>query len=209
MRKVLSCVLMMTLLLAACAPAGGETPENAAAAIQAEYAEMAGCTATVDLTVDYGEKVFDFTVEASWQREGETVLTVTAPDLLSGITARIAEGETILEYDGAGLSLGALDGDGLTPISAVTALLKAAASGYAAQCSWVGEDDSQLQILCRDPETAAGAGTEFLLVFDRAAHTLLRAEVSSAGATVLTAQFSNFTFMEMTDHDTGNHADLG
>lgn len=207
MRKVLSFALMMTLLLAACTPAL-ETPEMAAANLQNTYRSMAACSATVDLTAEYGEKVYDFTVDVSWQREGETVLTITAPELLAGITARVAGGETVLEYDGVGLSLGALDMDGLTPVSSITAFLQEAASGYMAQCSWAGEGDSQLQVLCRDPEADAGTGAEFLMIFDRATQALVRAEVSNDGTTVLTAQFSNFT-MEMNSNDTGDDADVG
>ena len=124
MRKALSCVLMIALLLSGCQAGGtGESPEEAALALREEYQALAGWSAVVDVSVCYTEAVYDFTLDARWQREGETVLTVTAPELLSGITARIAKGETALEYDGAGLSLGLLDGDGLTPVSAVTALM--------------------------------------------------------------------------------------
>lgn len=194
MRRLTACVLMTILLLSGCqAGGGGESADELAAAIRDEYQHMAGWSATADLTADYGEKVFDFTLDVQWQREGETVLTITAPELLSGITARVAKGETVLEYDGAGLSLGLLDGDGLTPVSAVTALMARIDQGYMAQCGWTGPEDSQLSVLCRDPELAAGQGTEFLLTFDRATHALLGMEVSSAGTTALTASFKNFT----------------
>lgn len=208
MRRLTACVLTMALLLAACGPAG-ETPEDAAAVLQNVYRDMAGCTASVELTADYGERVYEFAVDVSYEREGETVLTVTGPELLAGITARVRDGETLLEYDGAGFSLGELDGDGTTPLSAVADLLREASEGYMAQCSWAGEGESLLQVLCRDPETAPGAGTEFLITFDRATKALLEAEVSSAGRRVLTARFHDFTFLEMTDDDTGDGPDLG
>lgn len=209
MRKLAACVLMMTLLLSGCkAGGGGESPEELAGTIREEYKNMAGWSAAADLTVDYGDKVFNFTMDVQWRREGETVLTVTAPELLSGITARVAEKETVLEYDGAGLSLGALDGDGLTPVSAVTALMARIDQGYMAQWNWTGPEDSQLAILCRDPDLAPNEGTEFLLTFDRASHALLGTEVSSAGVTVLTVNFSNFT-MEMNTDDTGNGPHMG
>lgn len=208
MRRLLACVLMMTLLLTACGPRG-ETPEDAAFQIQRRYREMAGCSATVDLTAEYGDRVYDFTVDAVCRKDGETVLTVTAPELIAGITARLAEGETVLEYDGAALSLGELDGAGLTPVSAVTELLRQAASGYMAECSWADEEQTRLQALCRDPEAEENTGSEFLLVFDRDTQALLSAELSRDGVRVLTAQFSEFTFLEMTDDDTGDGTDLG
>ena len=192
-RKLLSCVLMMTLLLAACAPAGGETPETAALALRDTYANLAGWSSTVDVTAEVGDKVFDFTLDASWQKDGETVLTLTAPELLAGITARIKDGETVLEYDGAGLSLGLLDGRGLTAVSAVPWVMEQIAGGYMTKCAWTGENKELLQITFRDPEAEANVGAEFCLTFDRETFALNGAEVSVDGASVLTVVFRSFT----------------
>ena len=195
MRRLLSCVLMMTLLLAACAPAGGETPETAALALRDTYGNLAGWTSTVDVTAEVGDKVFDFTLDASWQKDGETVLTITAPELLAGITARIADGETVLEYDGTGLSLGLLDGRGLTAVSAVPWVMEQIAGGYMAKCVWAGEEKTLLQITFRDPDAEANAGTEYRVTFDRETLALNGAEVSVDGASVLTVSFRGFTMI--------------
>ena len=209
MRKLLSCVLMMTLLLTGCGTDEGESPENLAALIRAEYLAIDGWAATVDLSASYGEQVFDFTVDASWQREGDTVMTITAPDLVAGITARIREGETVLEYDGAGLSLGMLDLNGLTPVSAIPALMECITTGYMAQCSWSGEGEGkELVILCRDPNAGAQEGVEYTLYFDVSTHAPKRAEVSVDGVLRLTAAFTDFT-LEMTGNETGTDEDLG
>ena len=207
MRRLTACVLMMTLLLSGCGAGGaGETPEEAALALREEYRALAGWSATVDVSVCYSEAVFDFTLDARWSREGETVLTVTYPELVAGITARIAEGETVLEYDGAGLSLGLLDESGLTPVSAVTAIMAQIEEGWMAECAWSGEEEQYLRISCQDPELEANTGTQFLLTFDRASRALLGAEVSVAGETVLTAKFNNFTTELSENDDTGNNA---
>lgn len=208
MRRMISCVLMMTLLLCGCKAGGGETPEQAALAVRDTYLAAAGWSADVDITASVGEKVFDFTLKADWRREGETVLTITAPELLSGITARIAKGETVLEYDGAGLSLGLLDGKGLTAVSAVPWLMEQLDKGYMARCAWAGEGDGLLQITFRDPEGKPGEGTEYVLTFQRESRALDSAEVGVDGETVLTARFRNFT-MELKDDDTGNSENLG
>lgn len=209
MRRMLSCVLMMTLLLTGCVGGGKDDPRQLASLIRAEYLSMTGWSATADLTADYGERVFSFTVDARWERDGETVLTVVKPDLLTGITAKIEDGEGRLEYDGAGLSIGLLDADGLTPIAVLPVLMTHIAEGYMAQCDWEGEGESRLlRVVCRDPEREAQEGTEYTLWFDPATHALLRAEVSVAGTTRLTAVLTDFT-MEMTDDDTGNHENLG
>lgn len=209
MRKLTACVLMMTLLLSGCqAGSAGETPEEAALALREEYQALAGWSAGVDVSVRYSETVYDFSMDARWSREGETVLTVTAPELVAGITARVAQGETVLEYDGAGLSLGLLDGSGLTPVSAVTACMEQLEKGWMAKCAWAGESGQLLRITFRDPEREEGEGTQFLLTFDRASRALLSAEVSVEGETVLTAQITNFT-TELKQDDTGNSTHMG
>ena len=208
MRRLTACVLMMTLLLCSCKAAGGETPEEAALAVRDAYLDGAGWNADADITASVGNKVFDFTLAVQWRREGETVLSITAPELLAGITARMAKGETVLEYDGAGLSLGLLDGDGLTPVSAATAFMEQIEKGWMAKCTWSGENGEQLQITFRDPELEADTGTQYLLTFDRAGGALLAAEVSTAGETVLTARISNFT-TERSQNETGNNTNMG
>lgn len=206
MRKMASCVLMITLLLSGCrAGSAGGTPEDAALALREEYQGLAGWSATMDVSVCYTETVYDFSMDVQWRRDGETVLTVTAPELVAGITARVAQGETVLEYDGAGVSLGLLDGEGLTAVSALPWLMEQVDRGYMARCAWAGENQGLLQVTFRDPEAEANAGTECRITFDRESLALTGAEVSVDGASVLTARFSNFT-MEMKQDDTGDTA---
>ena len=209
MRKMISCVLMMTLLLTGCGKSKTDNPENLSSLIRAEYLSLSGCSSTVKLSADYGEQVFDFTVNADWKRDGDTVITVVEPELIAGITARIRDGETYLEYDGAGLSIGMLDLSGITPVSALPALMDCITTGYMARCSWCGEGEGrELLVLCRDPNAAPEEGIEYHLYFDPATHALKRAEVSVNGALRLRAQFTGFT-MEMTDDETGANENLG
>lgn len=211
MRKLMSCILMMTLLLAGCNAGGGgeNSPENLAAQIRGEYLSLAAWTATVSVTADYGERVYGFVLDVSWEKDGETVLTVVEPELIAGITARLKEDGAYLEYDGASLSTGPLTGEGMNPLEAVPFLMEQITSGYMARCLYETWDGGQvLKVECRDPEGTEGTGSECTLYFDPDSHDLLRTELSYDGAVVLTAQFTDFT-KEMTSDDTTDHADLG
>lgn len=192
------CALMITLpLLAGCSGGGntgGSAAEELALNIRAEYLAMTACAATVDITADYGQRVYEYTMSVSWQKDGETLLKVEAPEEIAGITARIENGSSYLEYDGASLETGLLSAEGLSPMEAVPAVLNYIFSGYIAECDLetVGESE-QLWFCCRDPESSPGTGTEAAFWFDVDSHALVRAEVLSDGYTVIQCVFTNFT----------------
>ena len=116
MRKRTVCALMMTLcLLAACGgEAGtGNNTDELALDIRADYLSMSGCTARMDVTADYGERVYTYTLDLSYQKDGDTTLAVVAPEEVAGVTARLSGEETFLEFDGVSLETGPLDDTGL------------------------------------------------------------------------------------------------
>ena len=203
MRKTVFCVLMMTLLLSACAVGGdnGElTAEELAAQIRTEYLTASSCAGTAVVTADYGLRVYDFTLDFVWRREGETTLTVTAPEELAGLTAIVGKGESRLEFQGVSLGTGDLTGEGLTPLEYLPAVMAYIGDGYMAECVYetVGERET-LRILFRDPEQKPQEGLECSLWFDKSTHRLLRAELSQGGQSVLHSGFATFTLGEDTN----------
>ena len=172
MRRIFSCVLMMTLLLTSCGKRGDDSPENLAAQIRAEYLGLSGWSSHVEISADYGKQVFDFAVNASWKRDGDTVIHVTEPDLIAGVTARTKAEETVLEYDGLCLETGSLDKSGLTPISALPAMLRAVREEYLTSYSF--EEDGSLRVSCGAPNLPLGTGTEYTLWFHPETHDLTR-----------------------------------
>lgn len=188
-------VLTMTLCLTltCCGREGGSQAEQLALDIRGEYLSMAGCTASMEVTADYGQRVYDFGVDLTWQREGESVLTITAPENVAGVTARLTEGETVLEYDGVRVETGPLDDMGLSPIAAVPVLLDYAQTGYIAACGMETRQEREvLRVDCRDPEAQPGTGRECALWFEPDTHALLRGELSQDGYTVVQCVFSAF-----------------
>ena len=186
--------ISVCLALAACGGEAGESgAEQLALDIRGEYLEMAGCTAALEMTADYGQRVYTYGIDLSWQREGETVLTVTAPENVAGVTARILEGETALEYDGMRVETGPLDDSGMSPVDAVPVLLDYAEGGFIAACGMETlEEQEVLRVDCREPEAAAGKGRECSLWFDPSTHALLRGELSQDGFTVIQCVFTEF-----------------
>ena len=197
MRRRMMCVPMMILLLTltACGGSGeGSQAEQLALEIRGEYLDMTACNATMDVTADYGQRVYDYTIEAAYVKDGETTLTVTAPEIIAGVTARLSKDSTVLEYDGVCWETGALNPDGMSPVDAIPALLAYAREGFIAECGMETVNETELlRIVCRDPEGTAGAGEECSLWFAPDTHALLRGELSQDGYTVIQCVFSQFT----------------
>lgn len=188
MRKsMVICVLMISLVLSACGGTGHEEPMDRALALRGTYLSAAGCTARVRVVADYGQRVYTYAVDAQ-VGGGETVLTVQEPAEIAGITARLRDGESFLEYDGAVLETGPLAEDGLTPLSAVGALFEAVRGGFIDSCGTEGEN---LYILCRDPAEPPGNGREVALWFG-ADGRVVRGEVAVDGRRVIQCEFEHF-----------------
>lgn len=190
------CALMMTLalVLTACGGGGdGNEAEKTLAEVRGRYLEMTACTGHADLTADYGQRVYTYGMDFAWQREGETLLTLTAPEVIAGTTAHVAAGETALEYDGVMLETGPLNPAGLAPVDALPALLRYAREGFAAECAWEETQEvRKLHVVCRDPEAEPGTGVEADLWFAPDTGNLLRGEISDGGVTVIQCDISGF-----------------
>ena len=191
MRKGLLCVLMITFLLTGCRGSEGNEAEETALRLRGRYLEMTGCSGTVQLTADYGERIYRYELEFT-QREKETVMVLTSPETVGGITARLSEEQgSVLEYDGVVLETGALNEDGLTPVGALPILLTAMREGYLDTCAleeW--KEGSVLRMLIRDPEKPLGTGLELLVWLEVDQGKLLRAELSQDGICVIQCEFS-------------------
>ena len=146
-RKVCALMMIPALLLTGCGKkSDGERAEELLTEVRGEYLEAAVCTGQAAITADYGQRVYTYDLTFSWQREGETVLTITSPENVAGTVARITEGETVLEYDGVMVETGPLDADGLTPMGAVPALLACVREGYLAECNLEDWDEKSVFI---------------------------------------------------------------
>lgn len=191
MRKCLVCVLMTTLLLAGCGQGGGNEAEELALTIRGEHLAMNGCAARVAVTADYGQRVYRYEMAVSVTGQ-ETLLTLSAPETVAGLSARTTGEENLLEFDGVSVETGPLDDSGLTPVSAIPALLEAAKTGYITACA-LEEDGTVLRVDCGDPAGSPGTGAETALWFDVSTHALTRGEISSDGFRVILCEFSDFT----------------
>lgn len=195
MRKRTLCAQMMTLclLLSACnggAEMGGNKAEELALTIRGEYLAMSSCSGSVDVTADYGERVYEYTLNLNWQKESGYTLVVAEPEDIAGVTITVTEGQTALEYDGARIETGAITPEGLSPVDAIPTFFEYAREGFIAACvEETLEEQQTLRVVFREPEATPGTGTEASLWFGLTGHGLLRGELSVDGVTVIQCVF--------------------
>lgn len=191
MRKLLFCVPMMILLLSACTGgAEGNEAEELALQIRGEYLAMSSCAGQAAITADYGQRVYQYELAVAVDGE-ETTLTLSAPDTVAGITARVTGQDGQLEYDGLSVETGPLDPEGLSPVSAVPALLEGARSGYIVSCA-LEEDGAPAPYGLWGPGGNSGHRKRGIPVVDTSTHALSRGEISVDGFRAILCEFTDF-----------------
>lgn len=187
-------MILLLLILGGCGGNGKNSEEAQALEIRTDYLAMNACSGTAEIRADYGQRVYDYTIDFTWQKEGDMVLTITQPEELSGVTATLREGETLLQYEDVRLETGPISPEGLSPVDSLPAFLDYIRSGSITQCGTetLGAAEA-LRIQCGDPEMAPGSGTEAILWFDKETHALLQGELRSDGFTVIQCKLTAFT----------------
>lgn len=191
MKKRLLFLPMMLLLLTGCG--GGQEgktgAEALAVAIRGEYMAMTAYSLQAKVNADYGQRVYDFTLSVTSDGE-ETTVVIREPEMLAGVAARMDGDEGILEYEDLSLETGFLDGESLSPVSALPTLVEAARTQYIDRCTLA---DGVLEVHCADTEEDAGTGREVTLWFDAQTHALTGGEISQDGRRVITCEITEFT----------------
>ena len=184
MRKFLVSVLMMTLLLL---PGCGEREarlEGDFEAFRQSVTETENMTASVRLTAMTGGAAAEYLLRLSYDGSAVSV-TIAEPELLAGITAVAERGQTEIVYESVRLGAGALDETGLTPVSALPAVIDAIQSGYLELLWW------EEPWLCARLHVSDSSVLTLWLEEDTLAPYV--AEIASDGRVVVRAVFEDWT----------------
>ena len=89
-----------------------------------------GCCFEASITADYGDELYEFTMDCQGDAQGNVEFCVTSPETISGITGNISEAGGALTFDDTALHFDLLAEEQLSPVSAPWILLKTLRSGY-------------------------------------------------------------------------------
>ena len=183
MRRAIASALMMTLLLL---PGCGEREvrlEKSFDAVRQAVTAAQSISFQAELTADWGDNAADYGLSVAYDGQ-QTVQELRSPALLAGIRARSLRGQTSVEYDGAVLGAGPLDGEGLSPMSAVPVIIDALASAYVELLWWEGEDMAA--------RLYVGEQSVATVWLDGQSLALTGAEIACDGKTVITCRVTDW-----------------
>lgn len=135
MKRVFAVVLAV-LMLAGCGLENGEL--DRAMKLRAELL-AAGCSFDAEITADYGDKIYTFSLTCQGNSAGDVTFEVTAPESIAGITGRVTDEGGFLTFDNAALAFPLLADEQISPVSGPWILLKTLRGGYVTACGAEGE----------------------------------------------------------------------
>lgn len=119
--------MLVLCFLTGCSGAAKEIERGMA--LRSKLLKATSCTFDAEITADYGDKLYQFSMACQGDAQGNITFTVTAPETIAGITGKIAQSEGQLTFDDAALQFDLMADGQVTPVSAPWILLKTLRSG--------------------------------------------------------------------------------
>ena len=131
-------MLVAMVFLVGCA---GETSElDRALTLRESLLHCTSCCFTAEVTADFGDKLYTFTLECQGQPDGSLKFAVVNPDTISGISGVLSAGGGKITFDeDRAVAFPMLAEGEVTPVSAPWLLYHTLRSGYISACGMEGE----------------------------------------------------------------------
>lgn len=137
MKRNLAFLLLLTVLLSGC---GGNSELDRAMTMRERLLSANGCTFDAEITADYGDKVYSFSMSCQTDQDGTVAFTVNQPESISGITGEVSGNGGKLTFDESALAFELLADGQITPVSVPWLLIHTLRSGYLTSCGTDGEN---------------------------------------------------------------------
>lgn len=143
--KVLRRLIPLCLAAVLLSGCGGKESEKVgeAVAFRTKLLGAPGWAFTGEITADYGDRTYTFTVDCRGDKSGGLDFSVTAPETIAGISGRIGAQGGKLTFDGTALDFGLLADGQVSPVTCPYFMTEAWRSAY---LSSAGQTEDGLRI---------------------------------------------------------------
>ncbi len=135
MKRILSICLLLVILTGC----GNASQLDRGLALRQKLLASDGCQFDCEILSDHIDKLYQFSLQCTGDKEGTLSFTVLAPESISGITGTVAQEKGALTFDEEVLVFPLLAEGEITPVSAPWLMLRALRSGYLAASGTDGE----------------------------------------------------------------------
>lgn len=146
-RRLIAILVLILLMFSSCTKEGQHSELQPAMDFRAGLLNSGGAQFTAEVTADYGEEVYTFTLDCKYVTDGTTEIDVAAPDTLCGIKAQIENDTGRLTFFDTELTFGTLADGTVTPLSAPAVLGRCWQSAYIASS---GKEEKTLRVSYED-----------------------------------------------------------
>ncbi|MBR5543774.1 MAG: hypothetical protein IKU65_06740 [Oscillospiraceae bacterium] len=183
MKRIIALFLLFLVLFASCA-----APTSSGDEITETFRTLPSATYAVSVTSSFPSRETSHTLEYIYKKEKQGRITVIAPEDVKGIALTVQDGSGTLSFDGAYLETGPLDASGLSPFSALPALMNVWQEGNfrEIQNAKIFGQDSFLVISEKASEESI---LEYRTWFSKEKFLPLFAEIFSDGKRVIQCKF--------------------
>lgn len=142
-----------------------------------------------EITADYGDKTYTFSMHCESDTKGDMTFTVTQPESIAGISGTLSSTGGKLTFSDTALAFELMADDQLSPVSAPWILMKTLRSGYLTSC---GQEGEILRIAIDDSYEDDALHLDIWL---DEKDLPFQAEISWQGRRLLSVLVTNFTFL--------------
>lgn len=137
--------LLILLVLTGCA--GAASGIERGMALRSRLLQADGCSFDAEVTADYGDKLYMFSLTCEADASGTIAFTVTEPESIAGITGTVGKEGGRLTFEDTALQFDLMADDQISPVSAPWVFLKTLRSGYLTSAC---EEDGFLRLTVDD-----------------------------------------------------------
>ena len=186
MKKV-GALLIVMILLTGCSR--GDPGMERALALRGKLLRASGCSFDTKITADYGDKLYEFSLDCEADAQGNLTFSVLQPESIAGITGNIRDSGGNLTFEDVALHFDLMAEDQLSPVSAPWIFLKTLRSGYITSTA---EEEGSLRLSVDDSFDDDALRLDIWLGEDSLPY---RAEILHDGRRILSLSITNFALL--------------